>query len=76
MLTLPRALSPSVTYTLQRNATWAIRMHSTASAKTPIMLSSHVYWNLNPSSFNASSDAMPVLDHVVHMPYVTKYIKT
>lgn len=75
-LTYIPPLLRSVTYTLERNASWSIRMHATASKKTPLMLSSHVYWNLNPQSFNASSDARPILDHVVHMPYVTKYIKT
>ena len=36
----------TVTYTLKNGAIWDLQMLSTASEKTPIMLSSHTYWNL------------------------------
>ena len=35
-----------VTYTLECNATWNININAVASAKTPIMLTGHHYWNL------------------------------
>lgn len=34
------------TYTLAAKATWHITIDAVASAKTPIMLSGHHYWNL------------------------------
>lgn len=34
------------TYTLAAKATWHITLDAVASAKTPIMLSGHHYWNL------------------------------
>jgi len=42
----PGTVISTVTYTLQNHANWHIQMHSTADSLTPIMLSSHVYWNL------------------------------
>lgn len=69
----PNEVNTTATYTLLANATWKIRVNSRASGKTPIMLSSHVYWNLNPQSFNESQ---PILEHVLHMPYASKYVKT
>lgn len=69
----PNEVNTTATYTLLSNATWKIRINSKASGKTPIMLSSHVYWNLNPQGFNESQ---PILDHVVHLPYASNYVKT
>lgn len=42
----PGTVSTTVTYTLERNATWNININAVASAETPIMLSGHHYWNL------------------------------
>jgi len=42
----PGAVSSKVTYTLEPNSLWNIRIHSQATEKTPIMLSGHHYWNL------------------------------
>lgn len=58
-------------YTLSKNATWHIELNATATKETPILLSSHVYWNLDAFNETASN-----LDYVVHMPYADKYIKT
>src|SRR5699024_7781392 len=40
--------------------------------KTPIMLSNHIYWNLNAFS---SKDGT-VLDDVFHLPYSSRYVET
>lgn len=58
-------------YTLGENATWHIELNATANKQTPILLSSHVYWNL--AAFNESAS---ILDHVLHMPYADKYVET
>ncbi|KDR81433.1 hypothetical protein GALMADRAFT_239324 [Galerina marginata CBS 339.88] len=42
----PGTVLTTVIYTLQRHSTWKISIHATASAKTPIMLTGHHYWNL------------------------------
>lgn len=42
----PGTVYTTVTYELQKKATWKISMHSVASKQTPIMLSGHHYWNL------------------------------
>lgn len=55
-----------VTYTLTPN-TWHIRMNAIATTKlTPIMLSSHVYWNLDGFQ-NPNTDL--ALGHVLSLPY-------
>lgn len=72
----PATVDTTATYTLLRDATWQIRIKSKVSnGKTPLMLSSHVYWNLNPHSF-LENTSRPILDHVLHMPYATNYVKT
>ncbi|KAJ7283933.1 galactose mutarotase-like protein [Mycena rebaudengoi] len=42
----PGTVFTTVTYTLEKKATWKISMHAVASELTPIMLSGHHYWNL------------------------------
>ncbi|KDR83600.1 hypothetical protein GALMADRAFT_235867 [Galerina marginata CBS 339.88] len=42
----PGTVVTTVAYSLQRKSTWKISIHASASAKTPIMLSGHHYWNL------------------------------
>jgi len=42
----PGSVSTHVTYTLENNAKWNIRIKAFANDLTPIMLSSHVYWNM------------------------------
>ncbi|KAF8161157.1 galactose mutarotase-like domain-containing protein [Crassisporium funariophilum] len=41
----PGTVVTTVTYTLERKSTWKISINAVASAKTPIMLSGHHYWN-------------------------------
>ncbi|TBU23362.1 galactose mutarotase-like protein [Dichomitus squalens] len=69
----PGSVVSSATYILENTATWRIEMDSyvTDNKKSPIMLSSHTYWNL--AAYNGSDT---VLDHIVYMPRADKYIKT
>ncbi|KAL8293670.1 hypothetical protein RQP46_000371 [Phenoliferia psychrophenolica] len=43
----PGTVSIRVTYTLKRDSTFIIEMDATAYEPTPLLLSSHVYWNLD-----------------------------
>ncbi|KAF2099740.1 galactose mutarotase-like protein [Rhizodiscina lignyota] len=55
-----------VTYTLTPY-TWHIKMVAEAlTKKTPIMLSSHTYWNLDAFQ---NPDTPLVLNHTLHLPY-------
>ncbi|ODA80971.1 hypothetical protein RJ55_03931 [Drechmeria coniospora] len=55
-----------ITYTLT-GRDWDIKMVAVATTKrTPIMLSSHTYWNLDGFANNKTSTA---LNHTLHLPY-------
>jgi aldose 1-epimerase len=55
-----------ITYTVKGNR-WELEMSAVAlTKKTPIMISSHVYWNLDGFK-NKETDS--ALEHVLHMPY-------
>lgn len=55
-----------ITYTLT-GMDWDIKMIALATTKkTPIMLSSHTYWNLDGFANNETDTA---LNHTLHMPY-------
>ncbi|KAK4101082.1 galactose mutarotase-like protein [Parathielavia hyrcaniae] len=55
-----------ITYTMC-NMTWDAKMVAIATTrKTPIMLTSHTYWNLDGFSNDKTSS---VLNHTLHMPY-------
>jgi aldose 1-epimerase len=55
-----------ITYTLE-GMDWDIKMVAVATTKkTPIMLSSHTYWNLDGFANNETDNA---LNHTVHLPY-------
>lgn len=55
-----------ITYSLG-DMTWDFKMVAIATTeKTPIMLSSHTYWNLDGFANNETQD---VFDHELHMPY-------
>ena len=55
-----------ITYTLTPN-TWHLKMVALATTKkTPIMLSSHTYWNLDGF---ANPDTPTALNHSIHLPY-------
>lgn len=67
----PGQVNTFTRYTLGENATWHIELNATATKETPILLSSHVYWNLDAFNETAST-----LDYVLHMPYADKYVET
>ncbi|KAK0551114.1 hypothetical protein OC844_006629 [Tilletia horrida] len=69
----PHAVDSQVIYSLNAGGTLSIRMNATASGRTPIMLSSHVYWQLE--GYNAT-EGRTILDHVFHLPKADKYIET
>lgn len=55
-----------ITYSLG-DMTWDFKMVAIATTKkTPIMLSSHTYWNLDGFANNETQD---VFDHELYMPY-------
>jgi aldose 1-epimerase len=55
-----------ITYTLG-NMTWDAKMIAIATTKkTPIMLSSHTYWNLDGFANNQTST---IFNHTFHLPY-------
>ncbi|KAL5323890.1 hypothetical protein ACEPPN_008432 [Leptodophora sp. 'Broadleaf-Isolate-01'] len=62
-----------VTYTLG-NMTWDFSMTAfSLEQKTPIMLSSHVYWNLDGFANNETATA---LNHTLHLPYGGQRVDT
>ncbi|KAJ8114885.1 hypothetical protein OPT61_g3331 [Boeremia exigua] len=55
-----------ITYTMSPN-TWNIKIVALATTKkTPIMLTSHTYWNLDGF---ANPDTPTALNHTLHLPY-------
>lgn len=55
-----------ITYALD-GLTWNFKMVALATTKkTPIMLSSHVYWNLDGF---ANNETNTIFNHTVHLPY-------
>ncbi|KAL9935140.1 hypothetical protein V8E36_006216 [Tilletia maclaganii] len=69
----PHAVDSRVSYTLNAGGTLSIRMNATAMGRTPIMLSSHVYWQLE--GYN-ETEGRTILDHVFHLPRADRYIET
>jgi len=62
----PGEVRSLITYTVEGDR-WEIEMSAVSTEKmTPIMLSSHVYWNLD--GFR-NEDTDLALGHVLHMPY-------
>lgn len=73
----PHEVNTTVVYTLEADSKWDVQISAISSGATPVMLAAHDYWNLNPKSLiNATASDRPILDHVLHMPYSTNYIKT
>ncbi|CAE6369506.1 unnamed protein product [Rhizoctonia solani] len=54
----PGTVQALVTYTLMKQAKWKIEMFANSTKKTPILLSSHVYWNLE-----AYQETQSLADH-------------
>lgn len=63
----PGEVNTTVTHSLANDATWNLKMNALASEKTPILLSSHVYWNLE-----AYNETQSMLDYVFHLPKADK----
>ncbi|PTB59412.1 hypothetical protein M431DRAFT_491018 [Trichoderma harzianum CBS 226.95] len=62
----PGEVVSHITYTVQENQ-WDFKMVALATTKkTPIMLSSHTYWNLDGYANNETQTA---LNHTLHLPY-------
>jgi aldose 1-epimerase len=62
----PGTVVSFITYTLD-DMNWEIKMVAIPTTKkTPIMLSSHTYWNLDGFSNSQTSSA---LNHTLHLPY-------
>lgn len=66
----PGTVTAYVTYTLQNDAKWLISMRAYADAETPIMLSSHAYWNLD--AYQGSED---LSTHYIQLQ-ADKYVAT
>ena len=68
----PGAVVADVEYTLKSKGRYDIQMNAhVTGAKTPLMLSSHVYWALH--GYNETQSA---LNQTLHMPRADKYIET
>lgn len=50
----PGTVTAYVRYTLENNAKWTISMRAYSDSETPVMLSSHAYWNLD--AYQGSED--------------------
>ncbi|ORX95099.1 galactose mutarotase-like domain-containing protein [Clohesyomyces aquaticus] len=62
-----------ITYTMTPN-TWGFKMIALSTTKkTPIMLSSHTYWNLDGFQ---NPETPTALNHTLHMPYSGQRIST
>ncbi|EPE09265.1 aldose 1-epimerase [Ophiostoma piceae UAMH 11346] len=62
-----------ITYALGDH-TWSFNMLAVATTKpTPIMLSSHTYWNLDGFANNVTNQ---VLNHTLHLPYSGQRVGT
>ncbi|KAH9482386.1 putative aldose 1-epimerase [Psilocybe cubensis] len=66
----PGTVLTTVTYTLEPKSTWNIKIHAVASAKTPIMLSGHHYWN-----FEAYQESQDLVGHFVQFES-SKFVAT
>ncbi|PWN93614.1 galactose mutarotase-like protein [Acaromyces ingoldii] len=69
----PGSVVASASYTLQNSSTLiqAMDANVTDDKYSPIMLSSHTYWNLA-----AYNESQTILNHTLFMPRADKYIKT
>ncbi|PWN54289.1 galactose mutarotase-like protein [Violaceomyces palustris] len=67
----PGNVVANVKYSLGSGSVWEIEMEAESDSFTPLMLSSHVYWNLE-----AYNETSTILDHVLEMKYADKYVET
>jgi aldose 1-epimerase len=70
----PGTVRSHVSYALRAGGVWSIAMNATVTEKkSPIMLSSHAYWNLD--GYKREDNETTILDHVLHLPQADKYIE-
>ncbi|KAL6892306.1 diphthamide biosynthesis protein 1 [Trichoderma evansii] len=62
----PGEVISHITYTVQPNQWDFVMVAQATTKKTPIMLSSHTYWNLDGFANNETQTA---LNHTLHLPY-------
>ncbi|KAH8130135.1 diphthamide biosynthesis protein 1 [Trichoderma asperelloides] len=62
----PGEVVSHITYTVQPNQWDFVMVAQATTKKTPIMLSSHTYWNLDGFANNETQTA---LNHTLHLPY-------
>ncbi|KAL7414843.1 galactose mutarotase-like domain-containing protein [Mrakia frigida] len=68
----PGQVHSQVKYSLYPGGIWDIDLYAQASSRTPILLSSHVYWNLDGYSIPNAT----VKEYVLSLPYATKVVET
>ncbi|KAK0647990.1 galactose mutarotase-like domain-containing protein [Cercophora newfieldiana] len=67
---MPGRVDANVTYSVF-NSTWSIKMSATATAKTPLMLTQHTYFNLDAYK----NPATPLIwDHTLSLPFSKRYL--
>ncbi|KAH9925097.1 galactose mutarotase-like protein [Fomitopsis serialis] len=71
----PATVEAYVTYTLYNDAVLTIEINATADNETPIMLSSHDWWNLD-GYYAYDGQNSSILNHTVYTPDVTSYVAT
>ncbi|KAM0455889.1 hypothetical protein ACHAPV_002982 [Trichoderma viride] len=62
----PGEVVSHITYTVKENQWDFVMVAQATTKKTPIMLSSHTYWNLDGFANNQTQTA---LNHTLHLPY-------
>ncbi|KAK4698757.1 aldose 1-epimerase, partial [Phenoliferia sp. Uapishka_3] len=65
----PGTVHIKVTYTLSNNSVWTTHISANAESPTPLLLSSHVYWNLD-----GYKDSQTILNHTLYLKS-SSYIK-
>ncbi|EPS96398.1 hypothetical protein FOMPIDRAFT_99551 [Fomitopsis schrenkii] len=71
----PATVEAYVTYTLYNDAVLKLDINATADGKTPLLLSSHDYWNLD-GYYPYEGQNSSILNHTFHTPDVTSYVAT
>lgn len=66
----PGNVDASITYKLSKNK-WSISMTAKADKKTPLMLTQHVYFNLDAYK----APVQKIWDHTLHLPYSQRYLE-
>ncbi|KAH8082172.1 galactose mutarotase-like protein [Filobasidium floriforme] len=70
----PGSVLAELTYSLLPGGVWDIVLNANASSRTPLLLSSHVYWNLDGYAGGNATDAVKEWELV--MPYADQVVAT